>query len=364
MSIVEVNGRSTDHQTQPASTEIGGGGMEVALVGLVTGTILVLAAVAAALICLSPVPARSASNDVPVQSQTTTTTAAAKISWLVCGTGQNNPLVAPRGVTVSERTGEIVLANTGSHRIEIYDLQGRPRGGYPHQALRADGSMAEGEPHWVAVDASGRTLVSDNLDASVDVLDVQGHSLKRFKLQEDANSPSGSSPGALALLADSVIVVASRGNAGRIHFFSPDFVALGSWGDSGLAPGQLSQITGIAAAPTGELVVICANTELAIQIFARDGKFVRGFGKHDLGPGTFSFPSGVAVSADGRIYVSDEIRQLVQAFEMSGNYIGSLGTPGTRPGEFRYPSAVATYGKNTLVVTERVGSRFQLYATK
>jgi DNA-binding beta-propeller fold protein YncE len=81
---------------------------------------------------------------------------------------------------------------------------------------------------------------------------------------------------------------------------------------------------------------------------------------HDIGPGNFSLPSGVAVSADGRIWVSDEIRQIVQVFEPSGKFIQSVGVGGRGPGEFHYPSALASDGKDLVAVAEREGNRFQL----
>ena len=150
--------------------------------------------------------------------------------------------------------------------------------------------------------------------------------------------------------------------SGHIFLFSPDYRPLGSWGAPGSEPGQLTRVTGIAEAPSGDLVVTCASTRLAVQIFTREGTFLRGFGKHDLGPGTFSFPSGVAITADGRIWVSDEIRHQVSVFDFAGKFLSSVGSWGEGPGEFAYPSAVATDGGSFLVVAERVGARFQLFA--
>jgi len=172
---------------------------------------------------------------------------------------------------------------------------------------------------------------------------------------------AGNGPGPIAVLRDGRILVASRGNRGRVYAFDRDYEFLGAWGDSGAAPGHLSGITGLCQAPNGELYVTCVRTELAVQVFDANGRFLRGHGKHDIGSGNFSFPSGVTVTADGRVWVSDEIRQVVQVFDAAGTYLGVVGGAGKGRGEFLYPSSIATDGSGRLAVAERGGNRFQIF---
>ena len=73
-------------------------------------------------------------------------------------------------------------------------------------------------------------------------------------------------------------------------------------------------------------------------------------------------PSGIAATPDGRIWVSDELRQIVQVFIPEGEFLGSLGRGGSAPGEFLYPSALATDGGERLAVAESVGARFQVFS--
>jgi hypothetical protein len=107
------------------------------------------------------------------------------------------------------------------------------------------------------------------------------------------------------------------------------------------------------------VVVACALTELALQIFSGAGAFVRGFGVHDVGAGNFSLPSGVAVTPDGRIFATDELRHCVQAFGPDGRFLGVLGADGLFAGGLSYPSALATDGAR-LAVVERVAGRLQV----
>ncbi|HVP39113.1 MAG TPA: hypothetical protein VMS93_08025, partial [Candidatus Saccharimonadales bacterium] len=243
----------------------------------------------------------------------------------------------------------------------VFDFKGRLKARYMHPVSGPDGSPLDGQPRGIAADASGRLLVTDNLAAYVDVLDFRGRSVAR--LQPGGPAPPGSRndwPGALAVARDGRILVATRGDSGRVFAFGPDFRPQGSWGEPGAGPGQLSQVTSLAFTPGGDVVVVCAGTQLAVQIFDSRGVYRKGFGRHDIGPENFSFPSGVTVTDDGRIWVTDEIRQVVKVFDSEGGFQAMFGGLGRAPGSFQYPSALTTDGRSRLAVAEREGDRFQV----
>jgi DNA-binding beta-propeller fold protein YncE len=268
-------------------------------------------------------------------------------------------LLAPRGIAFHAARGEVLVANTGRGRIEIFDLDGRRRGHFVHRVPDGAGGLAPGLPVGLAVDGRGHALVVDNQDTAVDVLDFRGRSVARLALA----APGGASQtraGAVAVSPTGDILVAAGGREGRVFRFDRDYRPLGCWGEPGTAPGHLSGITGLAVLPDGRVVVTCAQTEFAVQIFSEAGAYVAGFGVHDIGPGNFSLPSGVTTTRDGRIWVTDEIRQVIHTFDSDGRFLGMVGGGGVAPGQFRYPSALASDGEACLAVTERVGNRFQL----
>lgn len=276
-------------------------------------------------------------------------------SW--SGAGLRGPL----GIVVDGARGEVLVANTSGHRVEIYNLDGFPIGSFTHLVDGPTGQGVEGSPRWLAVDSAGRILVVDQLAPYVDVVDYAGRSLMRLTLPApDDVITAGAGPGAITVTRAGRILVASRGDSGRVYEFDPDYAVRRTWGTPGTAPGHLSRITGIGETPAGDVLVACAGTELAVQAFDAQGRFQRGHGRHEIGSGNFSFPSGLAVTADGRVWVSDEIRQTVQVFDAAGSYLGVVGGPGRGPGEFLYPSAVATDGRALLAVAERGGNRFQI----
>ncbi len=279
---------------------------------------------------------------------------------ILTGSEPGIPFQSPRGVALNLVRGEILVANTGRGRVEVFNLEGRAVGRFIHRVVGGDGVVAVGRPRGLALDSKGNLLVLDDRARYVDVVDSRGRARARLDFPGEALARRYGPPAALAIMPDGRILVASGGDSGRVFVHSPDYEPLGSWGEPGTSSGQLSRITGIAATPSGEVVVTCAATDLAVQIFDRSQRFVRGFGRHDLGDENFSMPSAVVVTSDGRIWVSDEIRQVIKIFNLDGGFLGMVGGGGVAPGEFQYPSALASDGTAHLAVAERVGNRIQL----
>lgn len=65
------------------------------------------------------------------------------------------------------------------------------------------------------------------------------------------------------------------------------------------------------------------------------------WGSHGTGPGQFNYPCGIAVDANGDVYVADTYNCRIQKFTSSGVYLTEWGSPvGDWPG-FEEPRAVA-----------------------
>jgi DNA-binding beta-propeller fold protein YncE len=268
-------------------------------------------------------------------------------------------LQAPAGVVYDAKRGELVVANSGLHQLEYFRLDGRAKARVRHRVRRPDGETVDGQPRALAMTGDGRLLVVDYQAAYVDVLDFRGRSVGRLELPPE-NSTLSDGPGCVAVEPAGTILVGTRGEVGKVFRFGADLRPQGAWGEGGSGPGQLSRVSCLAATPDGRVVVGCVSTELAVQVFDGEGKFLKGFGRHDVGAGNFSFPAGVAITGDGRIWVVDELRQIVQVFDAQGEYLGKVGTGGEAPGEFLYPNSIAAVGDTLFAVTERVGNRMQL----
>lgn len=77
----------------------------------------------------------------------------------------------------------------------------------------------------------------------------------------------------------------------------------------------------------------------------------------------FYFPTNVALSADGEIYVTDGYGNArVHKFSPDGRLLLSWGEPGTGPGQFRVPHGIAVDRHGTVFVADRENNRVQLFS--
>lgn len=72
-------------------------------------------------------------------------------------------------------------------------------------------------------------------------------------------------------------------------------------------------------------------------------------------------PSGIAVDAFGRIYVTDASQHRLVRFDARGTSLGEAGALGSGPGDLRRPAAVATVGSLGVAVLDRENLRVVLY---
>jgi DNA-binding beta-propeller fold protein YncE len=77
----------------------------------------------------------------------------------------------------------------------------------------------------------------------------------------------------------------------------------------------------------------------------------------------FHFPTNVALSPTGEIYVTDGYGNArVHKFSPTGELLLSWGAPGSGPGEFHVPHGIAVDGDGNVVVADRENDRLQIFS--
>ena len=61
-----------------------------------------------------------------------------------------------------------------------------------------------------------------------------------------------------------------------------------------------------------------------VQVFDRNGKFLRKFGKHGTLDHKLKNPEGLSINGQGYIIVSDRDNKLIKIFSSNGEYLGNL----------------------------------------
>jgi len=176
-------------------------------------------------------------------------------------------------------------------------------------------------PHGFTVDEEGNLWVSDVNDEPT----VLGMSAKN---------------------ADGVVMgqeVLKLSPAGKV------LMMLGKEGVSGNGPDTFDRPTGVAIAPNGDIFVSDGHFpnqhgNARVLKFAKDGRFIKTWGRKGAGPGDFDEPHDIFVGgSQGRVYVADRKNRRVQVFDQDGNFIAAWG-------QFGQPSSVFVGKDDTIYV--------------
>ena len=134
-------------------------------------------------------------------------------------------------------------------------------------------------------------------------------------------------------------------NIQQIHVFDEQRKHIRSFGQQGRGNGQLNSPSGIAVDADG-LVYVCNRCNHRIEMFRMDGTFVR-----QIGVGCLSYPWGVTVN-NKQVYVADTENHRISIFTLEGQLIRTIGTLGRGPGQFNWPTAVAISPDGDMYVTD------------
>ena len=222
-------------------------------------------------------------------------------------------VVHPLGVGISPG-GLIYVANTGATNVEVFNSDASP-----NRQLAGGGTLAGqvSKPDDVKINSLGAIYVADANNHRVQVFNSSGVSTQ---------------------------IIGSQGSRSAEQFDQP-----------------LSLAISPAASSFGDLFVVdndsspSVTTNRRVEIFDSGGNFVSSFGTYGSGNGQFVNPQAVAVSATGRVYVTDgpdasnpnNIR--VEVFNDSGTFLSSFGEA-AGPGQLGSVDGIAVAATGQLYV--------------
>ena len=170
-------------------------------------------------------------------------------------------LKRPTGIVFNPVFNLLYVAETGTHQIVALDLAGREKyrfGG------RGDEVGLLNYPTHITVDGKGQLIVTDSLNARVQIFSADGH-------------------------------------------------FLGSFGQPGDTSGTFAKPKGVGVDSEDHIYVADALFD-AVQIFDNSGRLLLEFGKSGHQPGEFWLPSGLFIDNNDFIYVADTYNRRIQVF--------------------------------------------------
>lgn len=198
-------------------------------------------------------------------------------------------------------------------------------------------------PIGVALDPHGDVLVTDHYNSRVQRFSADG--------QWSASYPVLPNPGGIAVAPDGTLYLshfsASRvreeRTPDRVSVYSPQGELLREWGSSGTEPGQFDFPGGMALDAQG-LVYVADQTNRRVQVFTPQGEFLRQWGEYGLETGQFGGntsaksrvggPNFLAFDADGALYTTEASVGRIQKFTPDGEFLLAWGDNTENPGGF------------------------------
>ena len=176
----------------------------------------------------------------------------------------------------------------------------------------------------------------------------------------------GAEPGELRepigiVISGEEVFVSDAGN-NRIQVFDREGLFLRQFGSEGSGPGELGRPMHLGV--QGGTLYVAEYLNDRVQRFALDGTPQSSIGSAGAGPGQFDAPTSATVDADGRIYVADFYNQRIQVLSPEGDLVrqfGTTGEDGPEPEQFTYPTAVALFPDGGFVVGDAYNHRIQAF---
>lgn len=240
---------------------------------------------------------------------------------------------------------------------------GRPMGAVGDLKLDPDGKHL-----WVIVRCSATepaSFGSECLDSTLDPVlkfDLQGNVVKSFGggmfiwphgldvdaegnvWVTDAINPAKTPPG-------------KRGHV--VVKFSPDgkvLMTLGTPGVAGGGPDHFNAPSDVVVAPNGDIFVADSHAfdtgNNRIVKFAKEGKFLKAWGKTGYAPGEFRMTHSIAMDLEGRIFVADRGNNRIQIFDQEGKFLAQWT-------QFGRPSGITFDEKGQIIVPDSESDNLQ-----
>ena len=143
----------------------------------------------------------------------------------------------------------------------------------------------------------------------------------------------------------------AEGKGHQVFKFSPDgkvLMTLGRAGVAGSGPDLFDQPTDVVISPAGDIFVTDSHRNgrnNRVVRFTRDGKFVKEWGRKGSGPGELSEPHTIAIDSRGRLFVGDRENNRIVIYDQDGAVLDTWH-------QFGRPSGIAITRDDTIYVTD------------
>lgn len=284
-------------------------------------------------------------------------------------------VIGSRGVGVGQLNKPRSVAVDNSDNLYVVDMTGRVQKFSSNGVFLLSWQMPQierGKPKGMGRDRDGNILVVEPHYSRVNIFSPLGKLLAQWGAH-GTNAGQLSLPRGVAVNSQREFFVSEYQEIERVQKFAfadnsapagessglrPPPRYLGGFGQAGNAPGEFNRPEGLCV-DTQDRLYVADSCNHRIQIFSRDGTFLRAYGKAGQGPGELSYPYDICVDKEGRQYVCEFGNSRIQVFDSQDRSIEIIGGPGGAPGRFSNPWGVALDSAENLYVADSQNHRVQ-----
>ena len=206
------------------------------------------------------------------------------------------------------------------------------------------------DPYAIALQKSGRLLVTEHRNGTVAVLNKDG-------VVDSGGIDGLERPIGVAVDEDGSILVTSEASEVLMKF-NKDWTLANAVGLKGDQLGQFYGVGRVKINPTSHNYYVCDRRNHRIQVFDQDLKLVSSFGRHGSKLGELDWPMDAGFDDAGHVYVVDH---RVQKFNPRGEPLLTFGRKGRHSGELLNPQGIHISGK--LVYVTDWNNRVSVFTT-
>ncbi len=151
------------------------------------------------------------------------------------------------------------------------------------------------------------------------------------------------------------------GRMSRVQKFDREGALVAAWGSHGEDDGQFLAAQGVAVDAEG-YVYVADGRAARIQKFSPQGELVAKWGSKGEEEGQFGgVMMHLALARDGSLYVSDQGNHRIHRFDPEGNFLAMWGSIGSAEGQLSRPQGIAVNSQGQVYVADSGNSRVQKF---
>lgn len=271
-----------------------------------------------------------------------------------------------RGNGVGEFNKPRSLAVDRLDNLYVVDITGRVQKFSPDGKYLLAWQMPQtdkGKPKGMDLDSDGNIIVVEPHYNRVNYHRPDGSLAYQWGVQ-GTNDGQLAFPRSVAVNSAGELYISEYGLVERVQRFSARGTnLLGIIGAPGEADGQFRRAEGVGIDAQDRLFV-ADSCNHRVQVFSREGKFLRQHGNAGTGVGQMSYPYDVRIDRAGNEFVCEFGNSRVQIFDRDGKPLEILGGIGGEPGKMNNPWAICIDSKGNLYVADSGNHRVQKFVRK